>query len=565
VPSVIDRLGRPQRGDWIAGVTNALVYLPQGIGYALLSGVNPIFGLYTGILPPIVGGLLSGSVLLHVVATNELAIPTGRIVAGLHGTDATTHVFALTFLVGTFALAAGLLRLGGLVRFISNSVMCGFVSGIMVLLILSQVPDLLGARGLLPGNDARRVLELVLHPGAIDGPTAAVGVATIVALVLLRRTRLRDLAYIVVMVGSSAAVAGLGLPSVLRTASQHAIRAGLPSFTWPAWSVLPSLLVPALSLTIIGLSFGAGVARDFPDPDGAPVRSSRDFVGQGMANLVSAFFQCLPSAGSMSRTAYLVETGARTRWASVISGLTCLGLVATVAQLAEQVPLTVVGGMLIVLGASAIDLGRLRLVWRVSWAERSVMVATLLLSVAVSPQVAIFLGVLLSLAEFVWVSSNVEVTTLVEEGARFREERRPVRFEPGQPTLLRVHGTAYFAAIEVLGERLEVALRVSPTALVLSIRDYPALGSTGVMFFQRFAQRMRAVGNAFFLVDVAPRVLEELRATGVLEALGADQVRPRSEDGSDDGVAAALATARAWLAGSTARPLSGSATARSVL
>ncbi|RPH67864.1 MAG: SulP family inorganic anion transporter [Myxococcaceae bacterium] len=566
MPSLIDRLGRPQRGDWIAGVTNALVYLPQGIGYALLSGVNPIFGLYTGILPPIVGGLLSGSVLLHVVATNELAVPTGRIVSGLTGVVAMEHVFALTLLVGSFALAAGLLRLGGLVRFISNSVMRGFVSGIMVLLILSQLPNLLGVRGLPPGSDARRALEVLLHPGSIDGPTAAVGTATIVALVLLRRTPLRDLAYVVVMVGASAAVAGLGLPSVVRTGSQHSIRAGLPNFIWPAWSVLPSVLVPALSLTIIGLSFGAGVARDFPNPGGAPARPSRDFVGQGMANLVSAFFQCLPSAGSMSRTAYLVETGARTRWASVISGLSCLGLVATIADLAEQVPLTVVGGLLVVLGASAIDLDRLRLVWRVSWAERSVMMVTLVLSIAVSPQMAILLGVLLSLAEFVWESSKVEVTTLVaDEAGRFREEFCPVRFEPGQPTALRVHGTAYFAAIEALGEVLEPAVRVAPTALVLSIADYAALGSTGVMFFQRFAQRMRSAGNAFFLVDVAPRVLEELRATGVLPAVGVDRVRLRSEDGADDGVAAALAAARAWLAGSTARPAWGSATPSAAL
>ena len=100
-----------------------------------------------------------------------------------------------------------------------------------------------------------------------------------------------------------------------------------------------------------------------------------------------------------------------------------------------------------------------------------------------------------------------------------------------------------------------------PTALVLSVGDYTALGSTGLMFFQRFAQRMRSAGNAFFLVDVAPRVLEELRATGVLSAVGVDRVRVRSEDGADDGVSTALAAALAWLATSPG----GSATPRSVL
>src|SRR5215468_994260 len=141
VPSPFPRIRGPQRGDLLAGVTNAVVYLPQGIGYALLSGVNPIYGLYTGVLPPILGGLVSGSVLFQITATNELAVPTGRVLAGLSHPEATTHLFTLTFLVGVLALLAGVLRLGGLVRFISNSVMTGFVTGIMVLLILSQLPD----------------------------------------------------------------------------------------------------------------------------------------------------------------------------------------------------------------------------------------------------------------------------------------------------------------------------------------------------------------------------------------------------------------------------------------
>jgi SulP family sulfate permease len=548
VSSLASYLGKPRRGDLLAGVTNALVYLPQGIGYALVSGVNPIYGLYTGVLPPILGGLVSGSVFMQIIATNELAVPTGHILGTLRGQDAATHLFTLTLLVGVFALVAGVLRLGALVRFISNSVMTGFVTGIMVLLILSQVPNLVGYRGRSWGNDALTALEILAHPGDLDVPTVGVGLATIAALALLRLTALRDLAYLAAMVVGSAVVAWLGLPSVLRTGSQHSIRAGLPAFASPDWSAIPSLLVPALSLTIIGLSFGAGVSQTFPNPGGRPADSSRDFVGQGVANLVSAFFQCMPSAGSMSRTAYLVETGARTRWANVITGVTGLVVVATVAGLAEQVPLAVVGALLVVLGWSAIDFKGIRLVWRVSWAERAVMSVTLILSIAVSPQMAILVGVLLSLAEFVWTSARVEVTRLdIGPDGRIREEQASPSFTAGAVTTLRVHGCAYFASIEVLDQHLEAALRVRGTALVLSIREYASLGSTGVLFFQRFAQRMQAAGNLFVLADVAPRIDAELRATRVLETIGPSNVFVRQEPEREDGVLAAMTSARSRL------------------
>jgi SulP family sulfate permease len=548
VPSLSSYLGRPQRGDLLAGVSNALVYLPQGIGYALVSGVNPIYGLYTGVLPPILGGLVSGSVFMQIIATNELAVPSGHILRTLRGQDAATQLFTLTLLVGVFALAAGVLRLGGLVRFISNAVMTGFVTGIMVLLILSQVPNLVGYRGPSSGNDARTAFEIFADPRSMEGTTVVVGVATIVALALLRLTRLRELAYLAVMVVASGVVAWLGLPSVLRTGSQHSIRAGLPAFAWPDWSAIPSLLVPALSLTIIGLSFGAGVSQAYPNPGGRPADSSRDFVGQGLANLVSAFFQCMPSAGSMSRTAYLVETGARTRWANLITGATSLVVVATVAGLAEQVPLAVVGALLVVLGWSAIDVGRIRLVWRVSGAERVVMGVTLILSVAVSPQMAILVGVLLSLAEFVWTSAQVQVTRLeVGPDGRIREEQASPSFRAGAITALRVHGCAYFASIEVLDQHLEAALSVRQTGLVLSIREYASLGSTGVIFFQRFAQRMQAAGNLFVLADVAPRIATELRATRVMEIIGPSNVFVRQQPESEETVLAAMTSARSRL------------------
>jgi MFS superfamily sulfate permease-like transporter len=130
---------------------------------------------------------------------------------------------------------------------------------------------------------------------------------------------------------------------------------------------------------------------------------------------------------------------------------------------------------------------------------------------------------------------------------RIREEQASPSFTAGAVTTLRVHGCAYFASIEVLDQHLEAALRVRGTALVLSIREYASLGSTGVLFFQRFAQRMQAAGNLFVLADVAPRIDAELRATRVLETIGPSNVFVRQEPEREDGVLAAMTSARSRL------------------
>ena len=308
----------------------------RGIGYAIIAGVNPIYGLYTGFLPPIVAAFTTGSVFMQVIATNELSIPIGRIAAGTAGGFTVDKLFTLTLLVGVFALVAGLLRLGRAMRFISNSVMTGFVLGLMLLLIVGQAANLAGYRAPLSGSDLSRLGEILADSGGVDTMVLAVGIASIVVTALLLRTPLHRFAYLITLVGASALVTAF-VPARIPLAGGGAhIEAGFPWPVLPDLHAIPELILPAFTLTIVGLSFGAGVAQQFPSRDGHIGDPSRDFLGQGIANVVSAFFQCMPSGGSMSRTAYLVEAGAQTRWANVFTGLGMLAIVLTAADLAGQ-------------------------------------------------------------------------------------------------------------------------------------------------------------------------------------------------------------------------------------
>jgi SulP family sulfate permease len=537
-------------------VTNGLVYLPQGIGYAIVAGVNPIYGLYTGFLPPVLAALTTGSIYMEVIATNELSTPIGRIGRELHGGFTAEKLFALTLLVGLFAMAAGLLRLGRVVRYISSSVMTGFVLGIMTMLILGQVVNLTGFQGQLSGNDVLKTIEVLMHPGEINLFTVVVGVITITSTAFLLRTRWSRFAYLAVLVVISAAVHMLGAGDIALAGAHHQIHTGFPRLVLPDFRALPELLLPAFTLTILGLSFGAAVAQSYPSPDGEIGNPSRDFLGQGVANLVSSLFQCMPSSGSMSRTAYLVDTGAVTRWANIFTGMTVLAVVLTCANLAEQIPLAVVAGILMVIGYMAIDFHALRLVWQINWTERITMTATAALTILVSPPLAILGGMMLSFISFIRTSaSSIALTSLLPgQDGGFTEHPVPDHLLPGSISMLRLHGYLFFAGISAIETQLQPFLRVRNAALILSMRGYMSVGSNGLIFLDRFTRQMSTRGNLFLLADISDEIQKEFGRTGVLRVLGAGNVfasRPVLDESLNEALQAATTRLGQWQATAT--------------
>jgi SulP family sulfate permease len=314
-----DGLQKPHRfaSDFIAGLTGALVYIPQGIAYSLVAGVAPSFALYTGILAPIVGTLGAGSSFLVIIATNELAIPVGSILAGLGDTR---FLFPLTFLVGAFQLVFGFLKFGNLTRFISESVMTGFVTGVALLLVLGQIDELTGYQP-SASNVLLRSWELLTHLGQVDLATSLVGVFTIVVIILVQKSRLKSVALIIAMVLASVLAQLLAQPSVKVLGAIAEIPNTLPWPQWPDFSAMPRLIPAALSLAVVGLAVAAGVAQSYPERDGSLPDASRDFIGQGAANALGSFFMTMPAGGSFSRTATSVSAGAQTRWANIFLGL----------------------------------------------------------------------------------------------------------------------------------------------------------------------------------------------------------------------------------------------------
>ena len=262
--------------DLAAAITVALVSVAEGMAYALVAGVDPVYGLYAGSVTVLVGSLMASSTLLVITATNALALVAADKIGALGGgVDPAVAMFTLTVLVGVVMAALGLLRLGSLVRFISAEVQAGLVAAVAILIVLGQYDELVGFASDSSGGKVVKAADISAHVTSWHVPTTAVGLGCVAALVLVKRTRWRAYADIVALVVGTLAVSGLGLRGVDTVGDVASIPTGLaaiPTPHLPDLSLAPELLPAAIAAAIVGLSEAATVGAAYPNRTG-PART----------------------------------------------------------------------------------------------------------------------------------------------------------------------------------------------------------------------------------------------------------------------------------------------------
>jgi sulfate permease, SulP family len=534
--------------DLLAGITCALSYVPQGMGYAVVAGVSPAYGLYTGVFAPVIGALLAGSSLMVITVTNELAVPTAGILAGLGPQFSIRALFTLTVLIGLIQLLLGLMKLGTLTRFISNCVMTGFISGVAILLVFGQLQKLTGYTGGPSGNVFIKTWDWLLHLNRIDWRTTIVGLLTIAAIVVFQRTRLKAIAFVLALVIVTVLVSLLHWNSVQLVGAISRIPRGLPTIMLPDFRMMPQLLLDALSLAILGLSIASGVSQAYPKSDGSIPDASRDFIAQGAANAVGGFFQGMPCGGSISRTATSVSAGAKTRWANIFAGLTLALFLLTVGRVAETIPMATLAGLLVYIGFSVMRLDRIARVWNTYAAERAAMVATFALTLLIPLHWAIFAGVALTLLLYLYSSSSqvrlVRIVRAADGG--FEEQSVPVSLPSNEVTALHAHGNAFFAAIASLEALLPTAEGARNAVVIFGLRGRESITTSGIVMLERYARKLQAGGNKLMLVGVEPRVRREFDRTGVTSLLGEENIFSSSSS-LGGSLSEALTAAAEWV------------------
>ncbi|MGD9094079.1 MAG: SulP family inorganic anion transporter [Anaerolineales bacterium] len=294
--------------DLGAGLTLGLESIPDAMASAVLAGVNPIHGLYAVMLSTPVGALFTSSAFMSVQTTSAMSLlvaSTGFV----RGENSMVVLATMALLTGIFMLILGLFKMGSLVRFVPYSVMTGFINGVAVLIILGQLGGFTGYSS-PASNKLVQTIDLVLNFNQFDLASLAVGVVTILLIVLLKDSRIKKFSLVVALLLASALVRLFNWDSVLQVKDISEIPSALPVPILPDLRLIPALIIPAFSLAIVGLVQGAGVSQNYANPDGSYPDASRDFAGQGVANLAAGVFRGMPVGGSLSATALLVSSGA---------------------------------------------------------------------------------------------------------------------------------------------------------------------------------------------------------------------------------------------------------------
>lgn len=383
------------RADLLAGLTGAIVVLPQGVAFATLAGMPPAYGLYAAMVPCIVAALFGSSRLMVTGPANAISLTTMALVAPLAAVGSPQYVglvLTLTFMVGALQVMLGLARVGKWVDQVPHGVIAGFTAGAAVLIVNSQVGTLLGLdlpRGLSVAATLQAVFTTQQSVQAL--PVIAAVATVLINVAALRRSRWVPPILLAVVGGTAVTWLAAGLLGT-RPATVQALPGALPPLSMPDLRQVPQLVLPALVMTLLAVTEAMAIAKAVARRAREHLDGNQELVGQGLANLTGAFFSAYPASGSFNRSGLNVAAGARTPLAAISAALLLVVILSFVAPWARWLPLPVIAGLLVVVAWGLVNPRELRELWHEEPVDRAAMVVTFVGTVALSLEWAILLG-----------------------------------------------------------------------------------------------------------------------------------------------------------------------------
>lgn len=497
-----DPPGRVSRADVLAGLSVALVLIPQSMAYAELAGLPPHHGLYAAGLPLIAAAFLASSPYLQTgpVALTGLLTFGALVPLAPVGTAEYAKLAALLALVvGVARLLVGMLKAGWLVYLMSHSMMTGFLSAAAILILSSQLP---GALGSLDGVDAgvlQGAYYALSHPGSWEGAAVALSVFTVVT--VLVAARIHPLVP-GVLVASAVGLAFSRLTGY-SGATVGEIPSGLPPFSADLpWEMLPTLIVPGIVISVIGFAEGVSISRVFASEDRQRWDADREFLSKGAACVVAAFSAGLPVGGSLSRTSLNRLAGARSRWSGLVTGVAVLAFL-PFAPVLSSLPRAILSGIVIAAIYKLIRPDRLLRLWTLSPAQAVVGWTTFIATLWLSPQIdrAILIGIALSAAVHLWRELTPRVTAVRD----------------GETLIVEPRGVLWFGSAPALEDQLFARLAEEPevTRVVIKCGGLGRIDLSGAYTLAETLEQAGLAGLEMRIVDVPDHALGVLRAVGV--------------------------------------------------
>jgi SulP family sulfate permease len=531
-PVEIVRRYRPRqlRADMVAGLTVAVLAIPQSIAYASIAGLPPTYGLYSAAVAVMVGALWGSSRFLSTGPTNAISILVLSILTPLAAVGTAEFMMAaslMAVMVGALCIVFGFAGLGMLVNFASRAVLLGFTTGAGILIAVGQLKNLLRLDIPRSPHLWRTMSNVISNLDQIHVASLALGVATVLLILLLDGYFRRLPGSLVALVSSGLLVAVVGAER-LGLDVVGAVPRSVPRMTtfnlgWVSENDLfGPLAMGSLAVAALGLVEAISIAREIARQSGERLDVNQELVGQGVANIAAGLFSGYASSGSFTRSAVNFQSGARTQVSSVLCGLLILAGIFAFGPLASYLPRAALAGMIVLIAYRMVDWRGVRRVIRTSRTDSTIMLTTFAATLLLSLEFAVLAGVMLSLGIYVYRSSMPTVEAVVPDES-FQHlvvnDQAPVCPQLG---IIQIHGDLFFGAATHVEDALLQNFEVHPgqNFLLLQMGGVNQCDLSGVDVLEEVLRLYRGAGGDLFLEDVQPQIREKMRRSGFEQVLG---------------------------------------------
>ena len=529
------------KADFFAGLTGAIIVLPQSVAFATIAGMPPEYGLYTAMVVPIIAALFGSSFHLVSGPTTAISIVVFAAVSKYAAPGSEEFValaLTLTFLAGVYQLVFGLAKFGLLVNFVSHNVVIGFTAGAALLIASSQIPYILGIH--IPRGEGfiNTWIDLYSGVGEFNIYLLIVGLGTLVSAIIIKLVRPKFPYLLIGMfVGGFLAFYLSNFTDSIETVG--VMPAYFPPLSSPNFSLnsLKSLAPEAFAIALLGLIEASSIGRSIATKSNQRINPSQEFIGQGASNIVGSFFSGYASSGSFTRTGVNFESGARTPLSAILAALFLMVIVLLVGPLISYLPYAAMAGIILIVAYNLIDFQSIKKTFTYSKSESVIFTATFLSTLLFELEFAIYLGVLLSLMLFIAKTSAPEVHTLAfgsppgEDIRKLQSIRKTPLVQCPQLKIIRIDMSIYFGSINHIQKQISQIVdnqRIYHILIVASGVNFIDLaGIEGLLIEHR---RLKALNGNLYLVDVKSSTYEFMEKVNFVNEIGRENFFESKEE-----------------------------------
>lgn len=516
------------RFDLIAALTVAVVALPQTMAYAMIAGVHPAYGLYSGIVLTIIASSFGSSHQLATGPTNAICLLIASYMIPFAGNDNFfANLFLLTFLVGAIQLTMGVLRLGSLVNYVSHAVIVGFTAGAGIIIAMGQLNNLMGIK--LPSDHLSSIGKVIACFQTIDKlnyHAFGIGMFTIAVILICKKINKNLPGALLGVIFSVILVMVLGLEDyavkVVGQIPQAIPPLSMPNFTL---SAIGDLGAGAMVIAIIGLVEAVSISKSIASKTHQKVDPNQEFFGQGMANLVGSFFSSIAGSGSFTRSAITYQNGGRTRLTGVLVGLIILVVLIFLAPFARYIPNASLAGVIMLVAYSMIDKKALKKVLTTNRNDAIVLLVTMLTTIfAPHLEQAIYAGVAISLLLYLKDSGVASVKTLEPvRGSDGRFVEQIVNGQSSSISIFQLEGNLYFGSSADLEKKLSDSYSKSKVFLI-RFKGVSVIDITALEVIEAFIDRALEEDKRVILSGVTPKINNMLNKMHIIDHVGKENI-----------------------------------------